>query len=63
MTVLKRHYMVSKPHSTLPPFSLSQPKPKNTVRSVQRIANPAKKSASLGSPAISYLAKYDPFTV
>ena len=31
---------------TLPPFSLSQPKPKNTVRSVQRIANPAKKSAS-----------------
>ena len=31
---------------TLPPFSLSHSKPKNTVRSVQRIANPAKKSAS-----------------
>ena len=30
----------------LPPFSLSQAKPKNTVRSVQRISNPAKKSAS-----------------
>lgn len=30
----------------LPPFSLSQSKPKNTVRSVQRISNPAKKSAS-----------------
>lgn len=31
---------------TLPPFLLSHSKPKNTVRSVQRIANPAKKSAS-----------------
>ena len=31
---------------TLPLFSLSHSKPKNTVRSVQRIANPAKKSAS-----------------
>ena len=30
----------------MPPFSLSQSKPKNTVRSVQRISNPAKKSAS-----------------
>ena len=30
----------------LPSFSLSHSKPKNTVRSVQRIANPAKKSAS-----------------
>ena len=31
---------------TLPLFSLSHSKPKNTVRSVQRIVNPAKKSAS-----------------
>ena len=30
----------------LPTFSLSQSRPKNTVRSVQRISNPAKKSAS-----------------
>ena len=30
---------------TLPLFTLSQSKPKNTVRSVQRISNPAKKSA------------------